>query len=827
MKKFLAVLALVSATMISNAQSRNFRVSGTVTDGAQKTIESATISLLRQKDSSAVKFSVADKNGNFVFEDITSGRYMVSVTAVGHQIAFSEKFELSSSRPSIQLHNIELVPQSKILGGVVITAKKPFIEQKIDRMVINVESSVTSAGSSALEVLEKSPGVTIDKDGNISLKGKQGVMVMMDGRPAYLSGADLVNYLKGLPASAIDQIEIMTNPSSKYDAAGNSGIINIKSKKNRQAGFNGSVTMNYGQGVYAKWNNSINLNYRTGKVNIFANANFNKGNNFQQLDILRKFKDPSTGDVTAIFEQTSHMHNHNEFSNLKLGADYFLSKKTTLGVVTSGFINPGTFTSSNTSYLQNNKNVVDSIVHAESIDQSKWKNGSVNLNFRHQFDSTGRELTSDLDYIAYRSSNMQNFTNITFDPDWTQRHTEVLRGDLPVKVNIYSAKIDYAQTIAKNIKFETGVKSSFVNTDNHAYYYNVTGNGETVDYSKTNHFLYKENINAAYVNLNRQYKKIGVQLGLRYENTSYSGKQYGNPTQPDSSFSKTYGNLFPTAFVSYQASKNNQFTMSFGRRIDRPAYQDLNPFLFFLDKYTYQAGNPFLKPQFTNNVEVSHIYKNILTTTLNYSHTVDYMNETFEQAKDANGNLGYATIVRNGNIGKRDAAGISVNAQLTASKWWTAMLYSNFNYNKFQGRLNGNGEYIDVAASNLLFNANNQFKFKKGWSAELSGFYRTKGVDGQIIIQPLGQVSAGVAKQLMKNKATLKLNVRDIFHTNKATGDIHFQNTEAHFVNTRDSRVATLSFTYRFGKPIKGATQRRKIGGADDEQNRVKVGNGN
>jgi iron complex outermembrane recepter protein len=823
MKQILTLLMLMG-TLTSQSQTGKAKISGDVIDGSQKTIESASIALLRTKDSSTVKFSVANKEGKFFFEDVDNGKYMVSITAVGHQKGYSESFEVSENNQSIQLKTIELVTLPKSMNNVTITAKRPFIEQKIDKMVINVESSITSAGSSALDVLEKSPGITVDKDGNISLKGKQSVMVMMDGKPAYLSGADLVNYLRSLPSTAIDQIEIMTNPPAKYDAAGNSGIINIKSKRTRQTGFNGSVTANYQQGKYWKSNNSLNLNYRVGKVNLFANASTNKWNGYQRLDILRKFKDAATKDIEAIFQQQTRMRNEGQFSNLKLGADYFVSKKTTLGFVTSGFINPGKFSSRSTSFLKNANEIVDSIVYAESHQKQNWKNGSVNLNFRHQFDSTGREITSDLDFITYRSGSNQNFSNTTYNPDWTLKHIETLRGNLPVNVNIYTAKVDYTQSIGKEAKLETGVKTSYVNTDNHANYFSELNTGEEVDYSKTNNFLYKENINAAYVSVNKQFKKLGAQIGLRYENTSYSGKQYGNPTRSDSSFKNTYGSLFPTVFLSYKANDKNQFAVSFGRRIDRPSYQDLNPFLFFLDKYTYEAGNPFIKPQFTNNFEVSHTYKNFLTTTLNYSRTTDYMNETFQQ-EEVNGTKTYATIVRHGNIGKRDAAGLALSAQVPVAKWWNASLYSNFNYNKFKGRLNGNGENIDVAASNLLFNVNNQFKFNKGWSAEVSGFYRTKGVDGQIIIQPLGQLSAGVGKQVLKTKGTVKLNVRDILYTNKATGDINFENTLAHFVNTRDSRVASISFSYRFGKPIKGMQQRRKIGGADDEQNRVKVNN--
>jgi outer membrane receptor for ferrienterochelin and colicin len=284
----------------------------------------------------------------------------------------------------------------------------------------------------------------------------------------------------------------------------------------------------------------------------------------------------------------------------------------------------------------------------------------------------------------------------------------------------------------------------------------------------------------------------------------------GNTQKPDSSFSKTYINLFPTVYLSYNASKTHQFGFSLGRRIDRPAYQDLNPFLFFLDNYTYQAGNPYIKPQYTTNIELSHIYKGLLNTTLNYSRTIDYMNETFEQSKDTtNADKGYATIVRQGNIGVRHNAGISMSAQIPVAKWWNASVYGNYNYHKFKGELYG--EKIDISASTVLFNVNNQFRFNKGWSAELSGFYRTKGVDGQIMIQPLGQVSAGVSKQVLKGKGSVRFNMRDLFYTNWVKGNINFQRTEAYFENRRDSRVGTISFTYRFGKPIKDQQTPRKM----------------
>lgn len=825
MKKIFSLLALASMLSFSSqAQTKTATITGSVVDGSQKTLESATISLVKASDSTVVKFSVADKSGRFNFQDIAAGQYRVLVSAVGHDKVYSDVIEVNDAKTSISLKALQLVPQAKAMNEITVTAKRPFIEQKIDRTVVNVEASVTNAGATALEVLEKSPGVTVDKDGNISLKGKQGVMVMMDGRPTYLSNSELTNYLKNLPASALDQIEIMTNPSAKYDAAGNSGIINIKTKKNKQKGFNGNFTINYGQGRYWKGNSNINVNYRTGKVNLFANVGTSQWNGFQELKIHREYKNSDTKELAAIFDQVTNMRNTSNYHNVKLGADYYVSKKTTLGFVASGFLNPSEFSSRSLSYLKNSAGQTDSIAYARSNNDNNWRNGGVNVNMRHQFDSAGRELTADADFVTYRSANNQTYSSTSYEPSWIKKGVEQLRGDLPVSIDIYSFKMDYAHPLKKDAKFEAGIKTSYVETDNAANYF-IVNSGETVDYNKTNHFLYKENISAAYINFNRQFKKFGVQTGLRYEYTSYDGKQYGNPTRQDSAFSKNYGSLFPTVFFSYKADTKNQFGLSYGRRIDRAAYQDLNPFLFFLDNYTYEAGNPFLRPQYSNNVEFTHTFKSFLTTTLNYSHTKDLMNETFEQAKDVSGTNEYATIVRRGNIGRRNSAGISVSAQVHLTKWWTGIFYTNLNYNKFTGMLYG--EYLDIDATNLTANVNNQFKLDKGWSAELSGWYRTKGIEGQILIHPMGAASAGVSKQVMKQKGTVKVSVRDMFNTQFPKGDINFQNTKAYFENRRDSRVVNLTFSYRFGKPIKDQRQRRKIGGADDEQNRVKVGGGN
>jgi hypothetical protein len=816
--KIITTLLFLTFSGYLNAQTQ---IKGSVRDENNNPLEAASISMIRGADTSAFKNEVSDKEGRFNFSGIPAGDFHIRVSAIGHNPVNGIPFHVEPGAKIIDLPVFILKNESKELQSVAIVVKKPFIEQKSDRILVNVDASPANSGTSVMDLLEKSPGVSVDKDGNISLKGKQGVTIMIDNRPTYMSGAQLAIYLKSLPSSAIDQLEIMSNPSAKYDAAGNSGIINIKTKKNKAKGFNGSTTLTYTQGKYAKPGGSLNLNYRVNKFNIFFNGGYTYWQGFQYLDINRNYLDVGTKQINSIFTQNTHMKFLSPELNLKLGMDYFLDSKTTLGIVFSGYRNNESDISQSYITLKNANNVTDSLVQSFGNIHGIWSNGTVNLNFRRQIDSNGRELTADADYIYYKSSSDQTFQNYTYAPDMKPLESNTLSGNLPSTIHIYSFKTDYTHPFRNDFKLEAGLKTSFVSTDNKANYYDVQGNDYIPDTSKTNYFVYHENINAAYFNLTKKYKKWNFQAGLRIENTNYDGHQYGNiytVNNNDSSFKKSYINAFPTAYITYELNDKNTFNLNFGRRIDRPDYGDLNPFLFFLDEYTYQAGNPYLQPQYSTNIELSHTYHNILTTTLNYSNTENFFAETFQQD-------GHATIVRRGNIGRRQNAGIAVSLNKPLTKWWTTTIYVNVNYNHFTGELYG--ENLDVDAITGMGNMTNMFKFKNGWSAELSGWYRTSGIEGQIYIQPMGQTSAAIAKQIMKEKASLKLGLRDIFYTQQVKGTIDFQQTQASFHNSRDSRQLSLTFTYRFGKAVKGAQNNRHSGGADDESNRLKKGGNN
>ena len=815
----LTITFLVVFSTIASAQAPEGSITGKVIDGGdQKIIDAATISLYKAKDSSLVKINLADKSGNFLFERVPFGTYYLLATSTGHRQTFSSAVRVNSASP-IKVGVLQLATVAKKLADVNITAsiKKPFIERKIDRTIINVAAAISNAGTTALEVLEKSPGVTVDKDGNISLKGKQGVTIMMDGRPSYLSGEQLTNVLKNMPSSELDQIEIMTNPSAKYDAAGNSGIINIKTKKNKLKGLNGSITAGITQAKYTRTSNSINLNYRKGKINAFANIDYSYWKGWQDLSIYRKFRDTLSKQVQTIFNQETIMNQSSTWQNLKVGLDFYANKKTTAGIVFSGFLNPGNNNGLNKTLLEDSQEAIDSILVADNTQKSKSNNVSLNVNLRHKFDTTGKEFSIDLDYLNYYQNRNQFLTNQFLDPMYnpTMPQTE-LKGTLPSNINIYAAKTDFTFPLKKSAKIETGLKSSYVTTDNNALYQNNTASGYITDEGKTNHFIYKENINAAYINYSRQIKKFGIQAGLRAENTNAYGHQVGDSTRKDSTFNKNYVNLFPTVYVSYEANKKNTFAINYGRRIDRPNYQDLNPFYYFLDAYTYQVGNTLLQPQFTDNIELSHTYNNFLTTTINYSHTKNVFTEVLKQITSER-----ITFDTKENIASRTDFGLAVSAYFPVTKFLTTNIYTNVISDTYEGALDGG--YLKLNNVTFFGNINNQLKFKKGWSAELSGFYRTKGLEGQIIANPMWRADAGLQKKIMKNKGSLKLSVRDIFNSQVFAGYVNYQDIDVRIKNSRDSRAASLTFTYSFGKPLQNQ-QRRKSGSASDEQNRVKTG---
>lgn len=778
----------------------------TVLNERAEPVVAATVELL--KDNKLVKVAIADAKGIARFEKITEGAYTFSVTHSGHRPLTSEVYRFPSA---VNAATIKLEPAGKNLQEVSVSAKKPFIQNKQGKTILNVDAAVTNVGSTVLEVLEKSPGVTVDRNGGIALQGKTGVLVLIDDKQTYLSGVDLNNLLSSMSSSQVEQIELMPNPPSKYDASGNAGIINIKTKKNKAKGFNGSFTIAAGQGVYPKNNNSLVLNYRSGKFNTFLTYSMNLSKYLTDIYALRKYYDDN-GVLTSILDQPTYFSGTVFNNTLKAGVDYYVSKKTTIGLMLNGTTvrRKGNGRASAT-WLDASNNF-DSAISTSSSSNNKFKSGLVNLNLRHTI-STKQDLAVDIDWLNYDLLSEQHFNNALLSSGGYQ---EASRGNIPSGITIISGKIDFTNRFGKNSTLQSGWKSSHISTNNIAAYQNFDGSVWKDDYNKSNHFLYKENIHALYSSLETKVKKFSMQAGLRYEYTGYDAHQLGNVLQKDSAFSRNYSGLFPSGYISYELDSSNTLTLTAGRRIDRPAFQKLNPFTFIINKYTYQTGNPFFLPQYSWNIELSHQYKNILTTTFSYSLIKNYFSQLF-LTDTINDILFYSE----GNVGRAHNLGLSSTLVISPFKWWSLTAQATFNHKELKG-YNGNVNFrSDINQLNI--NLNNQFTIFKKYTAEISGFYTSRARnDLQEVLYPTGQLSLGVSRQLFKKKATLKFSARDIFYTNAMEGLTQFAKATEYFILRRDSRVFNLSFTYRFGKVYK--TSKRSGGSAGDEMERV--GNG-
>ncbi len=804
---------MLTCVLTSLQLHAQFRISGSIADHDSRAVSHATILLKNLQDSSVVKTMLSDSAGRFSFENLREGNYFLQVSMVSFATSYSTGIQLNAAQASVVLPLINLQPGNSSLSAITVRSTKPFIERQVDRTVMNVDAFLSAAGSTALEMLEKAPGVNVDETDGISLRGKSGVMIFIDDKPTFLSGNDLVNYLKSLPASSLDKIEVITNPPARYDAAGNAGIINIRTKKSKTSGFNGGITINYGQGKYPRANNSFNFNYRSPRFNFFGNAGYSLNNSVNDLTIKRYYFHPD-GDPRFTFFQNSFIRRSSQSYNLRLGIDYYLNDKTTLGIITSGITRPSDDRTLNTSTVRNAGNDIDSSITADNRQQGKWKNGTANINLLHKFDSKGKELAADIDYVKYSAQVDQQFYNHAFAPNGNLKWKDLLTGDLPSDISIYSGRVDYAHPVSDKAKISGGIKSSFVNTDNAAKYFNTFNQVTEPDYDKTNHFIYKETINAAYVSSNRDWKYFSLQLGLRLENTISKGHQLGNTVRPDSSFRRSYTNLFPTGFFLWRMDsvQRNQLSFSYGRRIDRPVYQDLNPFISPLDKFSIYVGNPYLQPTITDAFALAHTFKNKITTTVSYSSTRNIIQETI----DLSNNI---YISRPANIGKSSVLGLGLDVSLKPARWWTLLAYGEVQRRYYNDILYG--YQLDTSLVYFGSNITNQFNFQKGWSAELSGFYRTDILVGQIISGATGQFNIGVGKKILNNKGSLRLIVRDVFYTRVNHGVItSIKDAYGTYRNWFDSCNATLTFSYNFGKTT--GRQRNHNSAVETEQNRVR-----
>lgn len=816
-KYLLLLLSLISAVTLYAQQ-----VTGIIKDETGKPLSGASISLLHAKDSSSVKFATTKDNGTFTII-AAKGNYMVSVSHIGHAPMYSAAFTVSDKDvmlPAMTLSKAD----AATLKGVTVTSERPMVEVKADKTILNVEGTINAVGNDALELLRKAPGVLVDKDDNISLSGKNGVQVYIDGRPSPLTGQDLASYLKTLQSSQIEAIEIITNPSSRYEAAGNAGIINIRLKKNKSFGTNGSVNAGWNMGTYAKYNGGFSFNHRNAKINAFGNYNYNKARYANYMNMYRETVTDSS------FQQHNDMQFRNNSHGFKAGVDFFLSKKSTVGFITNGTLANQHFGTDGRVFISDlaTKNI-DRLLIANNSNDINRDNVNVNLNYRFT-DTSGRELNVDADYGWY------NIVNDQLQPNDIYAYTtnallsrELQNMYTPSTINIYSVKTDYEQALWKG-RLGLGGKLSFVKSDNTFDQYDLLhSSGSFVE--GQNNFDYKENINAGYVSYNRQVKGVMFQAGLRIENTNAEGhsagkRWYNNPDGTgsykhfDSLTKRNYTDVFPSASITLNKNPNNQWSISYSRRIDRPAYQDLNPFEFRLDKYAFRRGNTLLQPQYTNSFEVTNTFKSKLTTKLNYSH----VNDVFAQVIDVVETNQSQSYITKKNLATQDIVSLNITYPFKY-KAFSSFINLNTYYSHFKADYGPTRNIdLDVYAANVY--VQNSLKLGETWTAELSGWFTTPSLwQGTFKSSSMGGIDVGAQKQAFKGKATIKATVTDVFHTLKWSSTNAFAGQYTRSNGGWESRQFRLNLTYRFGNnEVKAARQRNTA--AEEENKRTQSSGG-
>jgi len=813
MKRALLTSILCVLTLMFSFGQDKFIVSGAIKDNKEEVAVGAYVLLM--KDTILIKTALTDADGRYSFEDITTGAYHISASLMGYKVFSSDTFQLDAS---IQMPDLVLQQAGHALNEVVITSQKPFIEVKPDMLVVNVENSIVSAGSSVMDVLQRSPGVNVDNNDNISLKGKKGVIIWIDGRPTPMQGADLATVLRSMPSNAVDRIEIISNPGARYDAAGSAGIINIRTKKDKRFGMNGTASINYGQGKYPKYGAGISLNYRNKKVNVYGNYNYAYRYWFNHLKLDRRFLDTTAGhkdeqqfryvqDNYALFNFKNHIAN--------AGVDYSISSSTSVGAAFSFSTNNFEPEVENHSQALGNSNTLLYDFNTIGRHDNYYYNYSGNLNFKHDFDSAGTNLSMDADYAAFGNTSRQNFVTNYVAPDGSEYLPDYyLRSNLNGVTTIQSLKADVTHPFKNGSKLEAGVKSSFAKADNNPLFYEMVDGSYELDPKRSNHFIYKENINAGYITFSKDGEKISTQIGARVENTNANWAQLTT----DQKYDTSYVQLFPSIAAQYHLSPKHDIGLTLSRRIERPNYEQLNPFKYFIDKTTYREGYPYLKPASFYSIELSHTFDQKFVTTFTVGVNKGVIVEVIQPSETEDS----VTVQTNKNLDQMTFVGLSGAYPFQFTKWWSNVTNINVYYALYQGNIANTP--LRNGKPTFDLNTNNTFLLPNDFSMECGLYYQGRQLYGYLDVKPLWMLNMGVQKHLFHKKATVRFNIQDVFFKGYPAARSNYTGYQEDFVAIRETRVANLSFIYRFGKNTVAPAKRRS-GGAEEEKNRARSGN--
>ncbi|MDO9634810.1 MAG: outer membrane beta-barrel protein [Paludibacter sp.] len=779
-KQFLRYLILMILSIVAIFVSAELTavIKGKVVNENNHPVEFATATLISPETKQIVKGEVCNEKGEFTISKVSKGKYLLAVSMVGYERFETESLVVDGKQRVIE-KTIILNEHTEMLNDFVVVAKRNFIEQSVDKMVIHPDASITSASENVYEILRKLPGVSIDNNDQISLKGMQGVKVLIDDKPTYVSSTQLASILKSMQGKDVERIEIIENPSARYDAEGNSGIINIKTKHTRAPGFNGSFNAGMQIGDKIGWNGGLDLNMNFGKLNLYGNYSNFHWEGWNSLDATRRFTAAEMEGASQIIENKGIYKGSSH--NYKFGADYFLAKNHVVSVMMRGNTGSNQNDSQNKTSFTDQFSNVDSMLITVSEGRNRWGNQTYNVNYKWDVDSTGQTLAFDMDYANFNFVSPNTQEGKYYDANHVDLNNNLLvvttQGNA---INIVTSKLDYVLPINKKFNFETGLKTSFVNTDS---YIDMDGY-----LTQHDNFIYEENILAAYVNGRAQLNKTTLQLGLRVENTISKGTSVVTNQVNDTAYIK----LFPSFFVQQQLDEKNSLNFRYSYRIGRPSYHHLNPFKWMVDPFTFNLGNPYLKPQFTHSAGFSHNYKSAFITNIGMNYTKGLFTQIIRQ-DDASRTV-YQTME---NLNNSLDFNLSETLQLNPYKWW-----------RFNGTITGMYKRIELfdnvseplSRYSMIANMNNIFTLPYQVDMEVSGRYSSEQLVSNIIILPSYTINFGLQKKILKNQGVIKVSVSDIFKTSQSKAYAKYDNVDIQVLNKWDTRRVNITFNYRFGK---------------------------